>query len=138
MDFIAMDKKNHIAILTIDRQEALNALNTDVLAELSEAFDKLQSDIEVRVIVITGAGRAFVAGADIGQMADFNMIEGRAFGNIGQQLFRRIERSEKPTIAAINGFALGGGLELALACDIRIASDSAVFVQPEFGLGITP
>ncbi len=138
MDFIAVDKKNHIAILTIDRQEALNALNTDVLAELSEAFDKLQSDIEVRVIVITGAGRAFVAGADIGQMADFNMIEGRAFGNIGQQLFRRIERSEKPTIAAINGFALGGGLELALACDIRIASDSAVFGQPEVGLGITP
>lgn len=138
MDFILIEKKEHIAILTINREEALNALNTAVLAELREAFDTLCRDDEVHSIIITGAGRAFVAGADIGEMVNFNMIEGRAFGNVGQELFRRIERSEKPTVAAINGFALGGGLELALACDIRIASENAVFGQPEVGLGITP
>lgn len=138
MAFVLTEKKDHYAILTLNRPEALNALNTEVLAEMSQAFDELQRDDEVRVIVITGAGRAFAAGADIGEMADLNMIEGRKFGNVGQKLYRTIEKSEKPTIAAVNGYALGGGLELAMCCDIRIASEKAVFGQPETGLGITP
>lgn len=138
MKYMLIEKKGGVAVLTINRADALNALNSEVLAELSEAFDQLQADEEVRVIVITGAGRAFVAGADIGEMSSMNMLEGRAFGNVGQKLFRRIEKSEKPVIAAVNGFALGGGLELALACDIRIASEAAIFGQPETGLGITP
>ena len=138
MDFILIEKKGHIAILTINREDALNALNTTVLKEFGEAFETIQKDDDVRSIIITGAGRAFVAGADIAEMANFTMMEGRAFGNVGQELFRRIERSEKPVIAAINGFALGAGMELALACDIRIASEHASFAQPEVGLGIIP
>ncbi len=138
MKYILIEKKDRIATLTINRPDALNALNSELLAELSDAWTQLQSDDEVLVIIVTGAGRAFVAGADIGEMSEMNMVEGRAFGNIGQQLFRRIEKSEKPVIAAVNGFALGGGLELAMACDIRIASEYAVFGQPETGLGIIP
>lgn len=138
MGYILTEKKNHVAILTINRPEVLNALNTEVLADLGAAFDELQKDEEIRVTIITGAGRAFVAGADIAEMAGLGLIEGRAFGKVGQELYRRIEKSEKPTIAAVNGFALGGGLELAMACDIRIASEKAVFGQPEVGLGITP
>ena len=118
MKYILIEKKDRIATLTINRPDALNALNSELLAELSDAWTQLQSDDEVLVIIVTGAGRAF--------------------GNIGQQLFRRIEKSEKPVIAAVNGFALGGGLELAMACDIRIASEYAVFGQPETGLGIIP
>lgn len=138
MKYILVEKKDRVATLTINRPDALNALSSEVLGELSEAWDMLQADDEALVIIITGAGRAFVAGADVAEMADMNMLEGRSFGNIGQQLFRRIEKSEKPVIAAINGYALGGGLELALACDIRIASETAVMGQPETGLGITP
>ena len=122
----------------VNRPEALNALNSEVLGALDEAVDDVLNDDSVRVIVFTGAGRAFVAGADIGEMADLGMEEGRAFGRRGQILFRKIERAEKPTIAAVNGFALGGGCELAMACDMRIASEYAVFGQPEVGLGITP
>ena len=138
MAFVLTEKKNHYAIMTLNRPEALNALNSQVLSDMSQAFDELQRDDEVRVIVITGAGRAFAAGADIEEMANLNMIEGRKFGNAGQKLYRKIEKSEKPTIAAVNGYALGGGLELAMCCDIRIASEKAVFGQPETGLGITP
>ena len=138
MKYILIEKNNRVATLTVNRPDALNALNSEVLADLNEAWEVLQADDEVSVIIITGAGRAFVAGADIGEMAGLSMTEGRAFGNTGQDLFRRIERSEKPTIAAVNGFALGGGCELAMACDIRIASEAAVFGQPEVGLGITP
>lgn len=138
MSFILTEKKKHVAVITINRPKSLNALNTEVMNELYESFRKVQDDEEVRVIIITGEGRAFVAGADIGEMAELNVIEGRNFGKTGQKVFREIEMSEKPTIAAVNGFALGGGLELALACDIRIASDKAVFGQPEVGLGITP
>lgn len=138
MGFILAEKRDSVAILTISRPDALNALSSEVLGELSEAFEALQKDDDVRVIIITGEGRAFVAGADVAEMADLTMVEGRAFGNIGQALFRRIEKSEKPTIAAINGFALGGGLELAMCCDIRIASETAVMGQPEVGLGIIP
>lgn len=138
MNFVLTEKKDAVAVLTINRPDALNALSSEVLEEISGAFEALQQDEDVRVIIITGAGRAFVAGADVAEMADLNMVEGRAFGNIGQELFRRIEKSEKPTIAAINGYALGGGLELAMCCDIRIASETAVMGQPEVGLGIIP
>lgn len=138
LDFIKIEKEGAVAILTINRPDALNALSSAVLGELDAAFDQLAADEEVQVIILTGAGRAFVAGADIAEMTDFNIVEGREFGNIGQNLFRKIEKCEKPTIAAINGFALGGGLELAMACDIRIASEAAVMGQPEVGLGITP
>ncbi len=132
------EKKDHVCILTINRPEALNALNSEVLDALDKAVDTVLADDDVRVIILTGAGRAFVAGADIGEMAELDMTAGRAFGNVGQKLFRKIEQAEKPTIAAVNGFALGGGCELALACDMRIASEHAVFGQPEVGLGITP
>ena len=138
MSFVLTEKKGHAAVLTVNRPDALNALTTEVLKDIGEAFRDLQADDEVRVIVITGAGRAFVAGADIEEMADLNLVQARAFGNAGQKVFRDIERSEKPTIAAINGFALGGGLELALCCDIRLAADTAVLGQPEVGLGIIP
>ena len=138
MSYILTKKKDFVCTLTINRPESLNALNTDVLKALEKAVDDADGDEAVRVVVITGAGRAFVAGADIEEMADLGMGEGRAFGKTGQRLFRRIEKMEKPTIASVNGFALGGGCELALSCDMRIASDQAVFGQPEVGLGITP
>ena len=138
MSYILTEKKDFVCTLTINRPESLNALNTDVLKALEKAVDDADGDEAVRVVVITGAGRAFVAGADIEEMADLGMGEGRAFGKTGQRLFRRIEKMEKPTIASVNGFALGGGCELALSCDMRIASDQAVFGQPEVGLGITP
>ena len=138
MAFVLTEKQDHVAMMTLNRPEALNALNSEVLSDMNDAFDELQADEEVRVIVVTGAGRAFAAGADIGEMAELNMLQGRAFGNVGQKLYRKIEKSEKPVIAAVNGYALGGGLELAMCCDIRIAADNAVFGQPETGLGITP
>ncbi len=138
MSYILTEKKDSVCTLTINRPESLNALNMDVLRDLDEAVDAAAADGDVRVIVITGAGRAFVAGADIQAMADLDMQEGRAFGQVGQILFRKIEKMEKPTIAAVNGFALGGGCELALCCDMRVASDQAIFGQPEVGLGITP
>lgn len=138
MSYILIEKNEHVAVMTINRPDFLNALSSEVLDELETAFDQLQADSDVRVIVVTGAGRAFVAGADIAEMSELNMVEGRAFGNRGQNLFRKIERSSKPTIAAVNGYALGGGLELAMCCDIRIASEYAVMGQPEVGLGITP
>ena len=138
MPYVLVEKKDAVAVVTVNRPEALNALNSEVLGALDEAVDDVLNDDSVRVIVFTGAGRAFVAGADIGEMADLGMEEGRAFGRRGQILFRKIERAEKPTIAAVNGFALGGGCELAMACDMKIASEYAVFGQPEVGLGITP
>lgn len=138
MSFALTEKKDHVAVLTVNRPDALNALTTQVLEDIGEAFRELQKDEEVRVIIITGAGRAFVAGADIEEMAELDLVEARVFGNAGQKVFREIEKSEKPTIAAINGYALGGGLELALCCDIRLASSAAVMGQPEVGLGIIP
>jgi len=132
------ETKENIAIITIDRPEALNALNIDVLEELKSAVKKAREDDGVYVVIITGAGRAFVAGADIAQMKDYTADEGRAFGKKGNKVFAKIEDMPKPVIAAINGFALGGGCELALACDIRIAGEKAKFGQPEVGLGITP
>ena len=113
-------------------------LNSAVLDELSEAVDMIEADDEVHVLIVTGAGRSFVAGADISEMQGLNATEGRAFGAKGIAVFRKLEILEKPVIAAVNGFALGGGCELSMAADIRIASDKAVFGQPESGLGITP
>ena len=135
---VLYEVKDHIAIITINRPDALNALNLDVLAELSQAVDKASSEDGVYVLIITGAERSFVAGADIGQMKDFNAVEAKAFGDFGNSVFLKIESMTKPVIAAVNGFALGGGCELCMACDIRIASEKAKFGQPEVSLGITP
>ncbi len=138
MAFIQMEVQDHVAVLTIDRPKALNALNSEVLSELEQAVDGL--DLEnVRVLVITGSGeKSFVAGADIGEMSTLTKAEGEAFGKKGNDIFRKIETLPIPVIAAVNGFALGGGNELAMSCDIRICSENAVFGQPETGLGITP
>lgn len=125
--------------ITVDRPDKLNALNAATIAALTDAFLAAQADGSVRVIVLTGAGpKAFVAGADIGEMADMNAMAGRDFGLRGQALMRTIETCTKPVIGRINGFALGGGLELAMACHLRIASDSARVGQPEINLGLIP
>lgn len=140
MDFnnLLMEKDGPVAVLSINRPKALNALNEDTLKDLDQAIDLAAADDEVKVIIITGAGNAFVAGADIVAMQSKTAVEGKAFGALGQGVFLKIERLPKPVIAAVNGFALGGGCELALACDIRIASEKAKFGQPEVGLGIVP
>lgn len=129
--------EDKICILTIQRPQALNALNTQVLEELNRELDNIQKE-DIRVLILTGAGKAFVAGADISEMATMNGEEGRAFGLLGAKVFRKLEELEIPTIAMVNGYALGGGMELAMSCDIRIASEKAKFGQPETGLGITP
>ena len=138
MEFIKYETAAAVATLMIDRQKALNALNSAVLDELNAAIDAIDLD-SVRVLIITGAGeRSFVAGADIGEMSNLTKAQGEAFGKKGNDVFRKIETLPIPVIAAVNGFALGGGCELSLACDIRICSENAVFGQPEVGLGITP
>lgn len=128
----------HIAKITINRPEALNALNSEVLDELNLLLDEVRANKELRVAILTGEGRSFVAGADIKEMSTLSAIEGKEFGNKGLSVFRKLETLPIPVIAAINGFALGGGCELAMSCDFRIASDKALFGQPEVGLGITP
>ena len=138
MAFLDLTRSGHIATVTINRPEALNALNSAVLSELDAAIDVLSRDDEVYVVILTGAGRSFVAGADIAEMRGFTAVEGKRFGVRGGGVFLKLEQMEKPVIAAVNGFALGGGCELAMACDIRLASDKARFGQPEVGLGITP
>lgn len=138
MAFINLETQGAVAVLTIDRPKALNALNSSVLEELDAAIDSIDLNA-VRALIITGAGdRSFVAGADIGEMSKLTKAEGEAFGKKGNDVFRKIETLAIPVIAAINGFALGGGNELAMSCDIRICSETAVFGQPEVGLGITP
>ena len=137
--YLLLEKEDGIGILYINRPEAMNALNTGVLEEIIQAADEISRDDEIQVLIITGAGdKSFVAGADIKEMHGLTAVEGRKFGYIGQAAFRAIEKLEKPVIAAVNGFALGGGCELAMAADIRLASDKAKFGQPEVGLGITP
>ena len=135
---VRFEKQDNIAIVTIDRPEALNALNGDVITELEQVVTALESDRDVRCMILTGEGRSFVAGADIGAQYPLDLDGGRRWGQRGSALFRRIEKLEFPTIAAVNGFALGGGCELALSCDIILASEKAKFGQPEVGLGITP
>lgn len=136
--YLLVKQKERIRIITIHRPEALNALNEDLLMELSSAFAEAAYDRETRVIILTGEGKSFVAGADIAQMANMNAAEGKSFGELGSSVFRGIETLNKVVIAAVNGYALGGGCELAMACDIRLASTKAKFGQPEVGLGITP
>ncbi len=138
MSFVKYEQKNQVAVLTIDRQEALNALNSQVLRDLDDAITKVEQADDVVAVILTGAGRSFVAGADIGEMKDFSAIDGKKFGVYGGSIFLRLENLPKPVIAAVNGFALGGGCELAMACDIRLAAEKAKFGQPEVGLGITP
>ena len=138
MDFVLYEQKGAVGIVTINRPQALNALNSQVLEELEATFKAVNLE-EVRALVLTGAGeKSFVAGADIGEMSTLTKAEGEAFGKKGNDVFRMIETFPIPVIAAINGFALGGGCEISMSCDIRICSDNAVFGQPEVGLGITP
>lgn len=127
-----------IGIASINRPEALNALNSTVIGELEKLMGEIEADKTLRVLILTGEGRSFVAGADIAEQCPLDLAGGRAWGRRGSALFRRIERLEIPTIAAVNGFALGGGCELAMACDIILASEKAKFGQPEVTLGITP
>ncbi|MHC6178592.1 short-chain-enoyl-CoA hydratase [Clostridium sp. JNZ X4-2] len=135
---IILEKQGKLALITINRPKALNALNSQTLKEIDNAIDDVGTDDSVLAVILTGAGKSFVAGADITEMKDLNSVEGRKFGILGNKVFRKLENLEKPVIAAVNGFALGGGCELSLACDIRIASSKAKFGQPEAGLGITP
>ena len=135
---IIFDKKDSIGYVTMNRPKALNALNTEVLTELDDVFRAIDKDDEVRVAIVTGEGRSFIAGADIAQMSELNGTEGRDMTIQGQKVMELIESINKPVIAAVNGFALGGGNELAMACDIRIASEKAKFGQPEVNLGIIP
>ena len=138
MAFVKTEVQGAVEIITIDRPKALNALNPEVLADLKAAFEAVDQDT-IRCIVLTGEGdKSFVAGADIGSMSTMTKAEGEAFGKLGNDVFLEIESFPLPVIAAVNGFALGGGNELAMSCDIRICSDTAVFGQPEVGLGITP
>ena len=136
---VILEKDSNLAVVTINRPKALNALNSDTLKDLDTVIDDLEKENDIYAVIITGAGeKSFVAGADIAEMKDLNEEQGREFGTLGNKVFRRLENLNKPTIAAISGFALGGGCELAMACDIRIASEKAKFAQPEAGLGITP
>lgn len=137
--YIRVEWDGDLAVVTIDRQDKLNALNSDVVSELGQVFAELARDDKVRGVLLTGAGeKAFVAGADIGELAKMDSISGVAVSRAGQEVFRKIERFPKPVLAAVGGFALGGGCELALACHLRIASENARFGLPEVGLGIIP
>lgn len=138
MEHIIFEKKDGIAFITLNRPQVLNALNMEMLTELEEARRDIMNDEAVRVLILTGEGRAFAAGADIALQSEFGVKEGREYAKMGSELFRKLEKLEIPTIAAVNGFALGGGCELALSCDMIIASSQAKFGQPEVSLGITP
>ncbi len=133
-----MEVEGQIGIITINRPKALNALNSAVLDELDKTLDAVDQEA-IRCLILTGAGeKSFVAGADIGEMSTLTKAEGEAFGKKGNDVFRKLETFPIPVIAAVNGFALGGGCEISMSCDIRICSENAVFGQPEVGLGITP
>lgn len=138
MEFVKYEVEGAVGIITIDRPKALNALNSAVLDDIAAAFDAVDLDT-VRCLILTGAGdKSFVAGADIGEMSTLTKAEGEAFGKKGNDLFLKIESFPIPVIAAVNGFALGGGNEIAMSCDFRLCAENAVFGQPETGLGITP
>ena len=138
MQTIRYEKQDNIGIITINRPEALNALNSAVFDELEPLVGEIERDATLGALIITGEGRSFVAGADIGEQCPMDLDAGRKWARRGSSVFRRLEKLEIPTIAAVNGFALGGGCELALACDIILASEKAKFGQPEVGLGIIP
>ena len=139
MKYIQLEPQGDIAILRINRPEALNAMNTDVISELSKMIDILAADDNTKVVIITGAGeRSFCAGADISYMVNIDPMQAERYATSAQAVINKIERLEKPAIAAVNGFALGGGCELAMACDIRIASSNAKIGQPEVTIGIPP
>lgn len=136
---VLLEKEGNLAIVTINRPKALNALNSETLSDLDVIITDLENDNNIYCVIVTGSGeKAFVAGADISEMKELNEKQGEDFGILGNKVFRRLENLDKPVIAAISGFALGGGCELAMSCDIRIASEKAKFGQPETGLGITP
>lgn len=136
---LLIDISEHIAVVTLNRPDKLNALNHETLIELQQAFNSLKDDKNIFVVIITGSGeKAFVAGADISEINKLDMLDGKKFAEFGQSVFSMIEKFDKPVIAAVNGFALGGGCELALSCHIRIASENAKFGQPEVNLGIIP
>ena len=138
MEFITYEQEGFVGVITINRPKALNALNSQVLKEIDATLDAV--DLETtRCLILTGAGeKSFVAGADIGEMSTLTKAEGEAFGKTGNDVFRKLETFPIPVIAAVNGFALGGGCEISMSCDIRLCSDNAVFGQPECGLGIIP
>ena len=135
---LLLETKDGICTIKINNPKSLNALNEEVLKDLDAAFDQVAADYDVSIIVLTGEGKAFVAGADIAFMKKLSVEDAKKFSAMGAKIFRKIETLDKIVIAAVNGFALGGGCELAMACDIRIASEKAKFGQPEVGLGITP
>jgi enoyl-CoA hydratase len=135
---LLLSVQDRIATLTVNRPDKLNALNSALIGELGSAIDELQAREDVAGIILTGAGRAFVAGADISELAAVSALEGKRLARRGQEIFRRFEISPKPTVAAVNGFALGGGCELAMSCQMRIASEAAKFGQPEVKLGLIP
>ncbi len=135
---LKFEKKGNIALVTVSRPEALNALNTLFFQEMDHMLDDLKESMEYNVLIITGEGKAFVAGADIAEMVNKNPDQAENFSEMGQKVFSKIGKLRMPVIAAINGFALGGGLELAMACDFRIASSKAKFGQPEVNLGLIP
>ncbi|BDA79693.1 crotonase [Leptospira kobayashii] len=138
MPFLEIQKKTNYALVTIKRPEALNALNAELITEIGEAVKTLESDPSIRAFILTGEGKAFVAGADIAKMKEYGEKEGNQFSDLGQSVFRKLELSPLVSVAAINGFSLGGGLELALACDIRYAVPGAKLGLPEVSLGLIP
>lgn len=135
---IILEIKDDVGMIRMNRPDAMNALNSETLQELREAISQLKDSDDVKVIIITGEGKAFVAGADIAEMKDMSGDQAKEFSRTGQKVFSKIAKIKKPVIAAINGFALGGGCELAMACDIRIASEKAKLGQPEVNLGVIP
>jgi len=135
---IIVEKKDGIGTIKINRPQALNALNKDTIIELSKAVEELDKDKNIKVVILTGEGKAFIAGADIKQMADMTSLEAKEFAELGHSMLMKIEKSRLPFIAAINGYALGGGCETLMACDICIAAKSAKIGQPEINLGIHP
>jgi enoyl-CoA hydratase len=139
LSFVRVEWDGDLAVVVVDRQDKMNALNAEVVQELGQVFRELRDDGDVRGVILTGAGeKAFVAGADIGELANMNALSGVEVSRAGQEVFLAIERFPKPVLAAVGGYALGGGCELALACHLRIASDNARFGLPEVGLGIIP
>lgn len=136
---VILEKDENLAILFINRPKAMNALNGETLYDIDSAVEEVKNDDSIKVLIVTGAGdKAFVAGADITFIQDLTAVQGRFYSDLGEKIFRKLEIMEKPVIAAINGFALGGGCELAMACDIRLAADNAMFGLPEVGLGVIP